>query len=191
MFKRLLVLIFVMLAMNANAAVVKWELADFQFNDGGTAYGSFLFDTGTNQLSEIDIYTTAGSMLTGRHYVATAGAWGAMPDYGVLAFTDTTSNYFTGAGWFRIDAQIDFEAQPGTIVNQWLAVGAESFCINSVCSSAANEITNPGQSRDTVSGYLVAASPVPLPASVWLLCSALLSLFGIGYVRQPIGIRHQ
>lgn len=190
MFKRLLALAFMMFAMSAHAALVRWELAGFNFSDGGSAYGSFLFDTDANRFSQIDIYTTGGSSLSGRHYVSTAGAWGSMPQYGVLAFSDTTSTNFTGAGWFRIDARIDFAAKPGTILDQWLAVGAESFCLNADCSSAANNITNPGLSRSTVSGQLVAVSPVPLPASALLFGSALLGLFGIGYGRKQKDAQH-
>lgn len=160
----------------ANASPITWQLEDFQFNDGGTAHGSFTYDSVIDQFSDIDIFTTAGSTLDGRHYFSTAGEWGSIPSRGVLAFSDFTGINFTGAGWFRIDANIDFEASPGTIVNQWLAVGAESFCVNFSCSSAANEITNPGHSRETISGYLVAASTVPEPSVPLLFASGLIAL---------------
>ncbi len=178
-FKTVLITIFLILSTGANAALVKWELANFQFDDGGTAYGSFLYNTNTYQLSDIDIYTTSGSKLSGRHFIATAGVWGSTPDSGVLAFTDTASSNYIGAGYFRINANINFNPQPGDIVTQWLAVGKESFCVNSDCSSAANEITNPGESRDTISGHLVALSSVPLPATVWLFGSGLIGLVGV------------
>jgi hypothetical protein len=165
-------------AIEAFAKPVSWELVDFQFNDGGAAYGSFTFNSDTNQFSDIDLYTTSGSMLGGRHYVSTAGAWGGMPSNGILAFSDTTGPNFIGAGWFRIDAYIDFNALPGTIANQWLAVGAESFCINSLCSSAANENTNPGQSRKTISGHLVATAPIPEPETYALMLAGL-GLLGV------------
>lgn len=161
-------------SFEANAIPVSWELVDFQFNDGGTAYGSFIYDSDTNQLSNIDIQTTGGSLLTGRRFVSTAGSWGSMPHNGILAFSDTPGPDFSGAGWFRIDADVDFNASPGTIVNQWLAVGAESFCMNYSCNSAANEITNPGQSRDTISGYLVASVPEP--------GTYIMMLIGLGLV---------
>lgn len=160
-------------AVEALAQPVTWQLVDFQFNDGGTAYGSFTYNSDTNQFSDIDIYTTRGSMLSGRRFVSTAGVWGSMPNGGTLAFSDTTGPDFAGAGWFRIDANIDFYASPGTVVNQWLNVGAESFCVNSLCSSAANEITNPGQSRDTISGYLVATAPIPEPEAYAMLLAGL------------------
>lgn len=46
--------------MHTHAAPVNWELVDFRFSDGGTAYGSFTYDSETDQLSNIDIYTTKG-----------------------------------------------------------------------------------------------------------------------------------
>ena len=104
-------------AASANAVVIEWELTDFQFDDGGTAYGTFIFDTETDQFLDIDIYTTAGTNVDGRHYMYTAGAWGDMPDIGILAFSDASGPYnYLGAGWFRIDADIDYEAQVGDVV---------------------------------------------------------------------------
>jgi hypothetical protein len=169
-------------AVEAIAQPLTWELVDFEFSDGGTAYGSFTYNRDTNQFSDIDLTTTSGSMLSGRHFVSTAGVWGSMPNNGTLAFSDTTGPDFAGAGWFRIHANIDFNASPGTIVNQWLAVGAESFCINSLCSSAANEITNPGQSRDTISGHLVATAPIPEPDTYAMLLAGL-GLIGLTAIR--------
>lgn len=177
MLKPLLILAGITISFITQAAVVKWSLTDFKFNDSGTAYGTFVFDTKTNQLSDIDIYTTAGNTLNGRHYVAPAGDWGLFPQYGILAFTDSIASDLTGAGWFRMDFDIDFDATIGTSVYPWLAVGAESFCVNSNCNSAANEITNPGKSRDTVSGHLVAISNVPLPPAMWLFGTSPLVFF--------------
>lgn len=176
MYKKILFLLALSFSTMAGASPIKWELVDFEFNDGGTAYGSFTYDSVLNQFSDIDILTTAGSYLDGRYFVSTAGEWGDIPGYGVLAFSDSTGPDFTGAGWFRIDANIDFEAEIGTVVNQWLAVGAESFCTNYLCNSAANEITNPGESRDTISGYLVAVSSVPEPSVFLLFITALITL---------------
>lgn len=181
MFRSLLICLFFLVSNQASATPITWELIDFRFSDGGSAYGSFTYNSQTNLLSNIDIYTTAGSDLSGRHFISTAGTWGASPEYGGLAFSDSLGPNFTGAGWFRIDAYIDFEAAPGAIVNQWLDVGAESFCINYYCSSAANEISNPGKSRDTISGYLRAVS-VDEPSSLALLSLSLV--FGAWFRRK-------
>jgi hypothetical protein len=182
MIRKSLLMLCLFLPLSAHAIVVEWELVDFQFDDGGTASGTFIFDTESDEFLAIDINTTLGTNVAGRHYAYTAGAWGSLADRGILAFSDVSgpTNY-VGAGWFRIDADIAYEAQQGDIVNQWLAVGAESFCTNVGCSSAANEITNPGETRETVSGYLVSKSVVPVPAAVWLFGSALAFL---GWIRR-------
>lgn len=164
-----------LVAIKASAAPVTWQLVEFRFDDGGKAHGSFTYDSDTDQFGDIDIYTTSGSILGGRHYLSTAGVWSASPQTGVLAFSDSAGPDFTNAGWFRIDAYVDFNASPGTIVNQWLDVGAESFCVNSSCWTAASELTHPGSSRDTVAGYLIALAPVPEP-SVAVLGAAGLAL---------------
>lgn len=166
--KLLFALLFSLATVDAAATPVNWKLVDFQFNDGGSAYGSFTFDSDVQQFSDIDIYTTSGSLLNGRHFISTAGDWGKSPQFGILAFSDTAGPDFTGAGWFRIDANINFNATQGYVANQWLDVGAESFCVNFSCWSAANEISHPGFSRDTISGYLIAA-PVPEPSSSTLM----------------------
>jgi hypothetical protein len=173
MFRSLLICLFFLVSNQASATPITWELVDFSFSDGGSAYGSFTYDSQFDQFSNIDIYTTTGSDLSGRHFMSTAGSWGDLSEYGILAFSDSLGPDFTGAGWFRIDAYIDFEAAAGTMVDQWLAVGAESFCVNYSCNSAANEITNPGESRDTMSGYLRVVS-VDEPSSLALLSIALV-----------------
>ena len=180
--KQLLLTISLILSCNtSHAALVTWELVNFSFDDGGAAYGSFVYDTDLNVLSNIDVYTTEGSRLSGRHYIATAGVWGSNSDFGILALTDTssTTNYLE-AGWLRMDFHsISSVTDVGVSLEQWLAVGAESYCVDSVCSSAANEITDPENSRETISGYILSTqsvpSPVPLPASVWLFLSGLVS----------------
>lgn len=174
--KWLVAVLLSLVAVEAGAIPVSWKLVDFQFSDGGAAYGSFTFDSDVQQFSDIDIYTTSGSLLNGRHFISTAGDWGKSPQFGVLAFSDTVGPDFTGAGWFRIDANINFNATQGYVANQWLAVGAESFCVNESCWAAANEISHPGFSRDTISGYLIAASPVPEPSSFALMMMGLVML---------------
>ena len=157
----------------SHAALVKWTLVDFVFSDGGTAEGYFIFDTVADVYSDINILTTQGDNYDGTSYGALAGDWGNASPGNINVFTTEQLQDYTNASWFRIDADIDFKAQTGDIVNQWLAVGAESYCTNSSCSSAANP-----HYRDTMSGYLVAEA-VPLPASAWLFISGCFGLIGI------------
>jgi|GEM_PF-1212308 len=185
--KLLLTIFFTLTTQGAIAEPVSWELVNFQFNDGGKAFGSFSFDSDTQQFSDINIFTTSGSLLNGRHFISTAGDWGNSPQFGVLAFSDVDGPDFTGAGWFRIDAYINFNAPPGYVANQWLDVGAESFCVNYSCWVAANEITNPGYSRDTISGYLVSTSPIPEPTLLALNTVGLIILaVGVAFPRRKV-----
>ena len=215
MLKQALALAALTFSLNASAAVVKWEFVDVVFDDGGTAYGSFKYNTETYALTEIDIHTTAGDKLGARHFIATAGAWGSRPEIGFLAFTDTLSTDYEGAGFFGINANLDpvqlpelpiippidpvipdplppeetplpeepivvpLSSEPQAVDLTLLITGGESFCINTNCSSAANDITDPELSRDIISGSLVAVSSVPVPAAAWLFGSAIIGLVGI------------
>lgn len=159
---------------SASAAPVRWELVDFQFSDAATAYGSFTYDSDTEIFHDIDIRTTDGPTQAGRHYVSTAGTWGMQASKGTLAFSDSTGPDFTNAGWFRMEIYVHFNASPGTIATQWFPVGAESFCMNESCWTAASEDIAPGKSRRLTAGYLVAAAPVPEPAPFVLGTAGLL-----------------
>ena len=53
---------------SAAATPVHWTLVDFQFNDGGIAFGSFIYDADTNALTNIAITTTAGTIRDGATY---------------------------------------------------------------------------------------------------------------------------
>ncbi len=173
--KTIIIVTTLLFSTASNAALIKWTLVDFAFSDGGTAEGYFLFDTTTDVYSDINILTTPGDNYDGTNYGALAGDWGNALPGKINVFTTEELQDYTNASWFRIDADIDFNAQTGDIVNQWLAVGAESYCTNSSCSSAENP-----PYRDTISGYLVAET-VPLPASAWLFISGCFGLIGIAH----------
>ncbi|HEY2708334.1 MAG TPA: PEP-CTERM sorting domain-containing protein [Caulobacteraceae bacterium] len=53
-----------LLASSASATVLTWTLDNAVFDDGGTATGSFDFNTATNAYFNINIVTTAGSVVT-------------------------------------------------------------------------------------------------------------------------------
>ena len=165
MFKKfaLLVSLVFSISFSANASIITWELVDFEFDDGGTANGSFTFDFVNDELFDIDINTTGGSILGGRQYIGRAGSFGNLTAIGVFAFSDVLGPDFLNAGFFRFDANIGFDAVIGTIVGIFVPTGSESFCTNSACSSAANEITNPDASRELISGSLRAVSSVANP----------------------------
>jgi hypothetical protein len=98
---------------------------------------------------------------------------------GHLAFTDTSSvNYYKNAGWLRISIQkFPQETKLNTKLELWPGMSAESYCVNSVCSSAANDITDPHNSRDVTSGYIVCTdSEVSVKSYIiyaWRYCEGL------------------
>ncbi len=65
----LLLLIFLSLGSGAMAAPVTYTLSNFNFDDGGTAEGSFTYDSSSNIMSAVNIYTTAGTAFAGATYV--------------------------------------------------------------------------------------------------------------------------
>ena len=54
-----------MLSVAAHAQPLTWILQNVTFDDGGTASGSFTFDATTGSDSNVNIATTAGTVLTG------------------------------------------------------------------------------------------------------------------------------
>jgi hypothetical protein len=55
-------------AASVEAGPIVWTLDGIQFDDGGTATGSFVFDADLGLYSDIDIRTTAGAVMAGSHY---------------------------------------------------------------------------------------------------------------------------
>ena len=76
-------------------------------------------------------------------------------------------------------ANINVNAATGATVKLSLDTSSESFCTNAACSSAANELTNPGQVRRFTSGALVVASAVPEASMAQM---SLLGLSGLAMV---------
>ena len=160
------------LAGPALAIPVQWHLVDVQFDDGGTAYGSFWFDVDSADYFDVDIVTTAGSEFSGESY----------------SFLNPNEYIVSGDKFLAVVSEIvpDMTGVPGmsilffdpmTNVGGTLAITgfAESFCIDSTCSDATSEL------RAITAGSISTVAPVPLPAAVWLFGSALV---GLGWMRR-------
>lgn len=179
MIRIILSVFLVLICSAANASVVTCQLNDFVFDDGGKGHGSFAYDTLLKELKTIEISTTVGSDMKGRSYIAVAGAWGSHPEDGHLAFTDTSSvDDYKNAGWLRISVKkFPQENNLNTKLELWPGMSAESYCVNSDCSSAANDITDPKNSRDVISGYIVCTdSEVSVKSYIiyaWRYCEGL------------------
>ena len=67
----------------ATAASINWTLQEVVFNDGGSAFGTFLTDSTSGVLTSYDITTTEGSTLGGFHYDGIGDQFLGMNYFGV------------------------------------------------------------------------------------------------------------
>ena len=56
-------------AFQAHGLPVEWTLDNVSFDDGGTAFGSFVYDADANEYSSISVSTTAGTAFGGAGYI--------------------------------------------------------------------------------------------------------------------------
>ena len=63
----------------AQADLLNLTLDGAKFQDGGTASGTFTFNTITDALSNVSITTTNGSLLTGTTYTGAPITWFSIP----------------------------------------------------------------------------------------------------------------
>jgi hypothetical protein len=70
---------------SVSAAPILWTLQGVTLSDGGTAFGSFVYDADTNTYSDLDITTTTGSARAGSTYTV------------VNAFTSNSASGFFAA----------------------------------------------------------------------------------------------
>ena len=74
------------MVLPAHAAVITYTLENVIFDDGGTASGSFDYDTSTGDFSNVSIVTTAGSVLEGTSYGNSGTAGGFFNDFGSIRY---------------------------------------------------------------------------------------------------------
>ena len=147
-----------------SAHAATWNLVDVTFDDGGTATGSFDYDAATNTYSNIDIMTTAGSVLPGTSYTFDFSAFGTVSPNPI---------FLTDNGQQRPTLFFDLASQltdsGGTIL---LLSGAEIF---------AASASLPDNRRDITGGSI---SAVPLPPAVFLFGTALFGMAGFNRLKR-------
>jgi hypothetical protein len=122
----------------AGAAPAEYVISGFNFDDGGTAYGTFAYDPVTNLYSNVNITTTAGTVLPGAIYQFVCGqdvpsCTGLGPSgTNVLTLTSTASNQM-GLPAFVLE----FPAlQPlGSAQTIPIVFGLEASCADPPCSA--------------------------------------------------------
>jgi hypothetical protein len=98
---------------SADAEVILWTLQNATFNDNGTASGHFEYNNVTGAYFDIDITTTAGSILPGNTYTAFSPA--SVPrDWGFGALVSPSST-LPGDPVLDVDTSTSF-ASPGTVL---------------------------------------------------------------------------
>jgi len=153
----------VCLVATASGYPIAYSLVGVQFNDGGTASGSFIFDPDTGLYSNVNITTTDGSARSGATYTYVCGqdvasCTGVAPNSTELLNLTTTDAdqtgkpglalFFTGVGSTQgLGTATQFD-----ISNSSPSVGAgqEAACKDAACSQP----TDP--SRVTIAGFVVA-----------------------------------
>ena len=156
----------------ALAVPVEWTLQNVAFTDGGTAFGSFIYDADTNIYSGIDITTTSGTILSGTVYKFSNP--NVSSSASIIQFLDTEGD-LTGARFFGlIPASALTNELLSTSINT-LDTG-EYICSSSTCEGGVGQ-------RPVVSGHLTSGSVVPIPAAAWLFGSALA---GLGVLRRRV-----
>lgn len=162
----------------AQGASIQWDLYNVQFDDGGTAYGSFFYDADTNDFSNIDVTTTAGSTFTtDMHYEL------MNPSLTI----DATGLHLTENGGTTEDIRAFNINIVAAMTNAggafYLHTPPAPTAFEGVCSDNTIYCNSfkPNPSRSVISGWVSTSAelnPVPIPAAVWLFGSGLLSLIG-------------
>jgi hypothetical protein len=147
-----------LLSVVANASSVVFTLESVHFEDGGTAYGSFTYDTDSGLFADVSITTSAGTILDGAFFDAAACTnAGCSPDDGIQAWK---------SGFSTIQRSL-FLLFDGPMTN------ADGTLHLVPSSSGEIELNGIETLRLVVSGSITA---VPIPAAMWLFSMSLMLL---------------
>lgn len=153
------------------SAPIEWTLSNVVFDDGGVAFGSFVYDAETDTFTDVYITATGGSTFGETIYSSSNGTfvYGLGNDSQIVAVPDwpppDPTNFIT--------LLLEFQG-PMTDAGGTLGINgpgsAELICTDQTCSTYS-------AFRGVLSGQI---STVPIPAAVWLFFSAVavLSAFG-------------
>jgi MYXO-CTERM domain-containing protein len=156
------------LAASAAHADIMWSLSNVNFNDGGTATGSFVI-TDLGNITAWDITTTIGSTLGGATYDNTRGGSVLQSTLSsTITFEDITDT--TGL-------TLTFSNPLTTMLSSPDPIG----------QGGNAETTGPTVIRDVIGGEAIAAVPAPAPSNL-----AGLGMLGLVFLwrrrRQILGL---
>lgn len=167
------------------AIPVLWTLTAVEFDDLGTATGSFVYDADTNTYSAIDV-TTSGGTLPGATFsdlvLGTALDALVVADAGVDLTGEPGFQFVFLGPLTNSGGAIDM-----TLFGDPFFSSFEETCLNAGCTSATLE-------RSVISGGVIGVPTIiPLPAAGWLFCGAISLAVGLRRSRamssNSIGLR--
>jgi hypothetical protein len=156
---------------SASASPLLWTLQGVTFGDGGTASGSFVYDSTTNTYSSINISVIATATYPAATFLFLAP--------GFLPF-DTASNFYTvdsnaailsGAHLLAVNFVNPLTSAGGTDAILLPNGGIKSACLTADCSSYLPQLA-----ADFVNHGSVVASSTPEPATLLLISFGLFAI---------------
>jgi hypothetical protein len=155
---------------SAYAIPVTWTLDDVTFDDGGTAFGSYTYDSATDAFSNISVTTTGtGGVFPSALYEDACNVSTCHPD---LAGLQVVLEKVFGPDDIESLFVLRLE---GSMTNSG---GTLDLATGSDCGESSCEVDFILRTRAIVSGSV---SAVPIPAAAWLFGTALA---GLGWIRR-------
>jgi hypothetical protein len=164
------------LAASGWAVNITWTVSG-TFDDGGTVYGTYVYDATANLYSSINVTTTAGSVLGGSYYSYLNPCCGDISNF--LLFVTSNASDLTGTPVLSAYIAAPMTNNGGTI--PFLIGGpfySEESCADASCTGPA------GPERYLVSGGV--SAPTPEPGTLALVGSGLIG--ALGTMRRKFGV---
>lgn len=165
--------------MPAQAAIIRWNLNDFTFLDGGVANGFFDWDNVLLNSPNYDIAVSGGNIATFPAFSYTDET----TDFQVDALVTNTLVFFDSNVVFRRDFRISLASladlnTPAAVLSLVgnIATGPAGYveCFN----------CNPFRDVDVAAEAFLSVNPVPEPATWWLLLGGLMAMLGFARRRE-------
>ena len=153
------------LPQNANASLILWTLSNATFNDGGSASGRFFYNADTATMTGFDVTTTAGTALSGTHYLDLNGVFPPYPSAGFAVTNPAAPPLPANALFIALNFQSALSNAGGSIA---LLPGGEGYCLDSQCAF--------GSYRRVFNGGSVKGIQVPEPSVLTLFAVAAAAM---------------
>jgi len=155
----------------ASAEEIQWRLQDVAFADGGTATGSFVYDTEDGTVSDLNITLAASGPYPAETFTTRTGPFNGI----ATLFTVTQSGSSPGEPFFYLDlADGDFSSEDEELPLDQIFAGS---CNGTMCTNYQTERV--GLPGGTISRVPLEEQPEPIPTmSEWAMILLGLTLAG-------------